>query len=159
MALSNAEKQRRYRERQRLKKEARSARPSEDDLKPFLKTPFSEFLKERSSNTMFHENLHWVGVEVEGDLESDHPSFEMAAEWPEWAGVDPNSLNVATGMVGVFIDAAKELSTLINTYKLQEIDRAMSTASPADKVRLGYLRKQLTKRTSHFFPVIEAKED
>lgn len=159
MSLSNAEKQRRYRERQRQKREAEKLRPSEDDLIPFLGSSFAKYLSEHSSNTMFYENLHWVGVEILGDLEKDHPEFEMAAEWPEWAGVDPNSLNVASAMVGMFVDAAKELATLINGYKLQEIDRAMANASPADKVRLGYLRKQLSKRTSHFFPVIEAKED
>lgn len=158
MALSNAEKQRRYRERQRQEKKAKAIRPTEDDLKPFLKTPFHQFLKERSPNIMLYENLHWVGVEVTGNLKSNHPQFERAADWPEWAGVDPDSLNVASAMVGIFLDAAKELATLLNEYKLKEIDRAMETASPADKVRLKYLRKPLTRRTSYFLPVFESKE-
>ncbi len=71
----------------------------------------------------------------------------------------PTSLNVATGLVGAFIDAAKELSALINEFKLQEIDAAMKNASPADKVRLEYMRKPLTRKTSHFFPVIQVKTD
>jgi len=164
MAMSNAEKMRRRRERKKAEQQTPKARkealkPSEDELAPYLKSSFAEFLKERSSNILFYESLHWCGVEVEPDLESDHPDFEMASEWPEWSGVEPTSLNVATGLVGAFIDAAKELSILINEFKLQEIDEAMKTASPADKVRLEYMRKPLTRKTSHFFPVIQVKTE
>jgi hypothetical protein len=163
MALSNAEKQRRYRERMKEIQKGPEARkkaikPTEDELAPFLQSSFGEFVAARSSNILFNETLHWCGVELNVDLENDHPDFERAADWREWSGIEPTSLNVATGLVGAFIDAAKELSMLINEFKLQEIDEAMKTASPADKVRLEYMRKPLTKRTSHFFPVIEVKE-
>ncbi len=163
MPLSNAEKQRRYRERKKLEKQKpeqrkEAIRPSEDELAPYLRSSFGDFLKDRADQTLFYETLYWCGVQVDVNLENDRPNLDTKDDW-QAVGIEPSSLNIATGMVGAFIDAAQELSVLINEYKLQEIDQAMKTASQADRVRLEYMRKPLTKRTSHFFPVIEVKTD
>lgn len=103
---------------------------------------------------MLPENLHWVGIEIETDLMQDQPKLDRTAEWQE-LGLEVNSLTVATAMAEILIDSAKELSGLINAYKLEEIDRQMQNASPVKKGQLEALKKRLGKKTSHFFPVIE----
>lgn len=135
---------------------ARRAKPK-PVLDPIMATPFhsfATFLRGREANFSLPENLHWVGIEIETDLTQDEPKLDRAAEWQE-LGVEVNSLTVATAMTEIFIDAAKELSGLINAYKLEEIDRQMQNASPVKRGQLEALRKRLEKKTSHFFPVID----
>lgn len=156
MAKSSTERSREHRARKREAK--KTPLPAIDELAPYLQSSFGDFLKDHADQTLFYETLHWCGVRVDVNLESDQPKLGTAENWRA-VGIEPNSLNIATTLVDAFIEAAKELSVLINEYKLQEIDRAMETASPADQVRLEYMRKPLTKRTSHFFPVIEVKTD
>jgi len=164
MAKSPAEIQKAYRERQKaLKQTSRplpkpKPKPTPDAATSSPSRPFSAFLKERESNLMFPESLHWVGVELEADLMSDRPKIEMAPAWEE-IGRDLNSLTLASSMVEIFIDAAKELAGLINEYKFEEIDRQIAGASPIKAAELEQLKKRLSKRTSHFFPVFDAKGD
>lgn len=156
MAKTRAEIQREYRERKKALAKAERAKPA-PALDPNMTAPtrsFAAFLKEREGNLLFPENLHWVGVEVATDLTRETPHLERASGWQDM-GLDVNSLTIATGMVDVFIDAAKELAELINAYKIEEIDRQMSGATPAKGEQLEALRARLAKKTSHFFPVIE----
>ncbi|WP_421413525.1 hypothetical protein [Agrobacterium tumefaciens] len=156
MAKTQAEIQKAYRQRQKALPKPPKQKPS-----PVIDAPFSHpiqsfasFLKAREANFMLSENLHWVGIEIETDLTQDEPTLDRAAEWQE-LGLDVNSLTVATAMTEILIDAAKELSGLINTYKLEEIERQMPSASPVKKEQLEALKKRLTRKTSHFFPVID----
>src|SRR5262245_28668862 len=105
MALTPAAKQKRYRERLRQKRLEERSRPrptGPGEAALHLARPFGEFLEEHANNTMFYENLHWVGVEIEGDLERETHPLESAPHWEE-DGVELNSLNRATVMVSVFI--------------------------------------------------------
>lgn len=156
MAKTQAEIQRAYRERKKAQAKAERTKPA-PVLDPLMANPtrsFAAFLKDREANFMLPENLHWVGVEIETDLTSEQPRLERASDWQDM-GLEVNSLTIATGMVGVFIDAAKELAELINAYKLEEIGSQAATASPVKLEQLEALRKRLAKKTSHFLPVIE----
>ncbi|GAK71144.1 hypothetical protein RRU01S_15_00690 [Agrobacterium rubi TR3 = NBRC 13261] len=136
--------------------QAKRAKPA-PVLDPSMANPslsFATFLKDREANFTLPENLHWVGIELETDLTADVPKLERSEEWQEM-GLEVNSLTVATAMVEIMIDAAKELSTLINTYKLEEIDRLMENASLVKRAQLEALKTRLARKTSHFFPVID----
>ncbi|WP_412033159.1 hypothetical protein ACLIR7_07265 [Nitratireductor aquimarinus] len=149
MALSPAEKQRRFRERQREK-----AKASPDQTKAVTVRPFSEFIGNRT--LMLDENLDAFGIQISGNFLSEEiQTFDSEKQHDE----PMTALERATGLVGVFIDAAKELSELINEYKIEEIDQQMASAPAAKRIQLETLRKRLSKRTSHFFPVIEVKGD
>lgn len=146
MALTPAEKQHRYRERKERKLKAAP------DLSPVDPAGFAAFLGD--SNLLLYENLDFVGVHIDGSFEDEEHPIDRAAEW----GTDINSLTRATAMVDVFIDAAAELAEKINAYKLGEIDRQLAgDISERDRKRLETIRSRLTRKTSHFFPVIQVK--
>ncbi|MCZ7930839.1 hypothetical protein O9X90_00800 [Agrobacterium leguminum] len=156
MAKTSTERMRELRARQKAQAKAERLKPTPVP-NPLISRPsrsFATFLKEREANFMLPENLHWVGIEIETDLMQDQPKLDRTAEWQE-LGLEVNSLTVATAMAEILIDSAKELSGLINAYKLEEIDRQMQNASPVKKGQLEALKKRLGKKTSHFFPVIE----
>lgn len=158
MVKTAAEIQRAYRERKKARElaERRVPQPTADLATAKPSRPFSEFIKEREDNLMLYENLHWIGADLSPDLTSERPKLEREDDWQEM-GLEVNSLTLAIAMVGIFTDAAKELSILVNEYKLEEIDRQMADASPIKREQLERLRKRLGKRTSYFLPVIEEK--
>ncbi|MEW4399614.1 hypothetical protein AB1J06_13090 [Agrobacterium tumefaciens] len=156
MAKTSTERMRELRARQKAQAKAERLKPTPVP-NPLISKPsrsFAAFMKERESNFMLPENLRWIGIETEADLTKDPPTLDRAAEWQE-LGLEVNSLTVATAMAEIFIDAAKELSGLINAYKREEIERQMQNASPVKKEQLEALKKRLTRKTSHFFPVID----
>lgn len=156
MAKTPAEIQKAYRERQKAlpKKPKPKPLPIVDPLIATSPRSFAAFLQERESNIMFPENLHWAGIEVYADLTSEIPKLETSAAWEEM-GLEVNSLTVATAMVDVLTDAAKEIAGYINTYKLEEIEKQLATASPAKAKQLEALKTRLEKKTSQFLPVID----
>jgi hypothetical protein len=127
MALAPGEKQKRYRERQRAitEQRAREALKRAPVRSPYVHGSFAEFISGKS--LLLHENLDAVGVIVDGDLDTDQQAF--ASQYFRDEPID--ALQRATGLVGVFIDAATELSELINAFKLQEIERAIDNAIQA----------------------------
>lgn len=156
MAKTSTERMRELRARQKAEAKAERLKPT-PVLNPLISKPsrsFAVFMKEREANFMLPENLHWVGIEIEADLTQDQPKLDRAGDWQEM-GLEVDSLTVATAMAEILIDAAKELSGLINAYKLEEIERQMQNASPVKKEQLEALKKRLTRKTSHFFPVID----
>lgn len=152
MALTSAEKQRRYRERQKAKARAARAKPSPGPIA--FGQSFSEFLRERSTRLQFLEGLDWVGVDVRGNLEDDNNPVGRPDEWAD-EGIEVTTLNRAAAMVDTFIDAAKELSDLINEYKLADIERQLAKRpNAARRALLESMKQKLSRRTSHFFAAI-----
>lgn len=170
MALSPAEKQRRYRER---KKEALKAAP--DQTQSFLTTPFNEFI---ANDPVGWDNwdqvktcLEWAGINPDG-----MPSFN-ADDDPEHLGEDIDgpvrgSIGRAERMVGLFMDAASHLASAINAYKRHELDRAIAEIEASDLsdpetrkhalkeiVRLNKLRDRLAKQVRWSFPEWKVKGD
>jgi len=156
MAKTRAEIQKEYRERKKAEAQAKRAKPT-PTVNPLISQTsrsFAAFLKERESHIMFPESLHWVGIEIGADLTSERPRLEMAKAWQEM-GLKVDSLTVATAMVEVLTEAAKEIAEYINAFKLEEIEHQLAIAAPAKAQHLEALKKRLAKKTSHFFAVID----
>src|SRR2546430_1779162 len=122
MVLTPAEKQKRYRERLKaVELEAKKAAPAAAD---YLKRPFSEFVGDRDFS--FDASLDAYGVHISG------PNFlrtEIQKYKSEYDRNEPvTALERAIGILGACLDAAGELSALINQYKLAEIARAIDEA-------------------------------
>lgn len=123
MVISEAERKRLYRQKQR---EIERATIKETKKIPeYLSRPFSEFFKEREFY-MFEENLDAFGIQITGaDILATEPQI-FYSEYTHEAPV--SSLQRAVGMVETLIDSAKELAELINAYKIQELEKAIPRA-------------------------------
>ncbi len=82
MAMSNAEKQRRYRERKKEKHDEAASRkealkPSEDELAPYLNSSFAEFLKARSSS----RSLRKLSIGVAPNLRPIWRATILTSKW------------------------------------------------------------------------------
>lgn len=168
MALTPTERQRRHRERL---KERRKAAPDLTDA--FQNRRFAEFVQsdpEATGNTIpfIAETLGSVGIYEETSLETDADPYHRE----EWGTPNRGALGRAERMVDALIDSAKALAELINRYKLQEIDAAITRlenkklnskearkAAFQESARLAEIRKRLTREVRHSFPSITVKEE
>lgn len=164
MALSPAEKQKAYRERQ--KKEQWF---SEDGSYAHLKTPFFEHLADDanwSSVTLAFEMLGIEPPSFDDDRGPEQFAFDHCfgsdEEKAESFAAYPRSIGRADAMVGILLDAAMELSSIINRYKRDELnarlneirerdlsdpierDRALKDAAEIEKM-LGILNKRVRR--------------
>lgn len=158
MAKTPAERTREFRERQRAAE--RAARLTPPSGANYSKRSFAEFLGDRP--LLLDENLDAFGVQIFGSLGDEVQVFPS-----EYIREEPlTSLERAIGLVGVFLDAAKELAHLINVYKLEEVENAINAAversanlprgdvealkaSFAEIDRLKAIRTELRKPTRH----------
>lgn len=170
MALSAAERKRLSRARQKAAENAALLHVPSEPV--YLKGTFSDFVSERPDLEMY-ENLDAFGAEISGDaLSTEIQEFETQKEW------EPplTSLQRAIGLVDVFIDAAKELSQLVNAYKLKEVERAIEEAeirsanlprgdveavkaSFAEIKKLEAIQSELQRPTRHTFQSIRSKSE
>lgn len=180
MALTPAEKQKRYRERR--KERAKSA----PDLTPIKQDAFAALFKtieewpaaKRLPDDLgeIAHQLSFLG-ETLASIGYALPDFskEYDPEWHEfggWGTPDRGALGKAERMVGAFIDSAQALAEIINTFKLREIEAAkaeiaardLSTPEAkrqaiADGVRLDKIERRLRKEYRRSFPAIDVKEE
>lgn len=167
MVKSPAERVREFRQRQ--KDAARSALLSPAPSSAYLKTPFSEFVGGRHFE--FDENLDAYGVRLMG-TSLDEEVQDFPSEFEREGKI--TALERARGLMGVFLDAAKELAETINAYKLAEIERAIDAAIEAsanlprgdverlkesfDEIeRLKAIRSELRRPTRHTLLGVDAK--
>ncbi|TIL94641.1 MAG: hypothetical protein E5Y73_11055 [Mesorhizobium sp.] len=170
MVLTPAEKQKRYRERQ---KAAELAAAKATPTKPgYLKRPFSEFVGDRHFS--FDASFDAYGVHISG------PNFlrtEIQTFKSEYHRDEPvTALERAVGILGACLDAADELSVLINQYKLEGVGKAIEEAlqasanlprgdvealkaSFAEIDRLKAIQTQLRAPTRFVFPSIQVKAE
>ncbi|KEQ08054.1 hypothetical protein [Pseudorhizobium pelagicum] len=166
MAKTSAERVKEYRERQR--QAARKALLEPVPEPGYVVTPFYAFMDGRHVD--FEENLDAYGVHISGtDLGEAVQKFDTEAPWEK----SFTSLERARGMMGVFLDAAKELAALINEYKLQEVGAAIDAAhevsaslprgdvealkkSFAEIERLRAIQSELRKPTRHTLLSVDA---
>lgn len=122
---TSAERMRKHRER--LREEERQAALG---LSPvamnYAKDPFSAFMKDRHLD--LYENLDAFGVFVDGTHFDEDPQQFRTQAAPD-KPID--ALQRATALVEIFIEAAGELATTINEFKLAEIERAIENAFAA----------------------------
>jgi hypothetical protein len=126
MALTPAEKQRRYRERK--EKEAQSRAHITNS---FLRRPFDEWLEDLWSSEIIldFDLLGIPNAPYEFPAKGDHDPF-WQEEWNE--GPNRGSIGAAERMVGVLADAATSLASRINQYKREEIDARIAEIEASD---------------------------
>lgn len=164
---SSTERSRETRERQKAR--ARAAITAVAAPGSYIKGSFGEFVGDKHLD--LYENLDAFGVFVAGSaLDENVQEFET-----QLARDEPlTPLQRAEGIVDAFIDGARELSELINEFKLQEIERAIDAAIEASAnlargdvaavkaafaeiERLKAIRSDLQKSTRHVMPTIRAR--
>lgn len=158
MALSPADKQRRYRER---KKEA--ARVAPDTASDLFRSPFSEFMTDGQWTAVTFA-MGLCGIEF-SPFEDETSGKEIAARFDGWGAKEGNynqfegAIGRAELMIPNLIDAAIALSRNVNEYKKQEIanrtneietsdlsDPTVRKRALDDIVRLKKILDQLDKR-------------
>lgn len=167
MAKSSAERTREYRDRMKAKQ--REAQREPIPAPAYVQTPFHAFMEGR--HLELEESLDAYGIHISGtNLGQEVQEFETEAPWEHTF----TSLERARAMMGVMLDAAKELAALINEYKLQEIEAAIDAAhevsadlprgdvdalkkSFAEIERLKAIRSELRKPTRHTLLSVDAK--
>jgi hypothetical protein len=112
MALSNAERQKRHRQRRREQKLT-----GEERLDIYVLKPFSEWFSDQDWQDVIHD-LDIVGVR---DIK-DFPASDDAGPFSDIDGYDHSSLRAAEQMVTTFLDAAVNMASKINSYKLEQIN-------------------------------------
>ena len=137
MALTNAEKVRNYRQRQKekLAELKKQAEPTDE----FLKTPFSDFMKDRWGNVT--EFLDWLGVDDIPDYEADGDTDPDV--WDH--EVDRGSIGRAERMVGHFLDGAVTLARYVNDYKVEQLQARMKELEASDLTDLADKKKALAE--------------
>ena len=162
MALTQAEIQKRYRER--LKAEKAKAPERTDEV---LRRPFFQFLAEHGK---------WLNDADPAltDVGITPPEFDDDVDefWERYGEIDRGSIGRAERMVGAFLDSAVALASDINRYKREEITRAITTIEQSDltdpaarkkalaeMVRLTKLRDRLNKQVRWTLPEWKVKGD
>lgn len=174
MALTNAEKVKRYRERQKERK--KQALKEADGFRSLPKEPFFErFQHEAGGYSDFHLHFDTAGIEAPDITDDRNPqSFTGEVEQIFIDGGNPEDSPYAKGggslaraeiMVGCLIGAAAELARIINAYKRDALDARIAEIEQsdlsdpaakkqafADMTRLKKMRDQLDKQVRWTFP-------
>lgn len=161
MALTPAQKQKAYRDRQRA-----NERAAEDCTYPYLRETFAEFLQHEANYSNVEICLGLAGIEAPLFVDDRGPDQFAFSECT--AGVD-NPFPGARGSIGraeviidQLIDAANELAAVVNTYKTCEIDKRLAelqdpnvsdrSTAIEEAVTLNKMKDQLSKRVRRSFP-------
>ncbi len=166
MAMSPADKQRAYRERQMLKK--KESLKQGDSASDTFQTPFFETVAELSSSSDFADAFEIAGIPTPLFNDDRGPEAfsldEGAADSGMFEGAT-KSLGRAEIMVGCLITAALDLARHINDYKRHEIKARMAEIEMSDlsepeakkaalkeAARLNKMLDQLDKQVRWTFP-------
>lgn len=141
MALSNAEKVRRYRERQKAKKQEdlkQPTPPSEVFRKPF----FEFFPVDEQTGSAYMQSLELAGVEplffeddsgpessTLDDLRDDFEDDGFSNPFGDHKG---SSLGKAEVLIGCLLDAAADLAEWVGDYKKAEIKARIAEIEDSD---------------------------
>lgn len=169
MALSPAEKQRHYRERQKTAKEA-ADRLAQEKIDTLFPATFHEFFNDHGDNTTFHLAFDAMGLDAPAFIDNADPkslSGEIEIDNAEY-GVNlgyTGSLGRAENMIEQLIDATVSLSGIVNDFKRDQItarlkeieqadlaDPAARKAAMGEVVRLNKLLERLSKPARWNFP-------
>ncbi|NOE24828.1 hypothetical protein [Ruegeria sp. HKCCD6157] len=166
MPLTPAEKQKAYRERKKARQKA-----AQEGTAPYLETPFSELWNESAGFTDFEQALQLAGIEppsFEDERNPEDVTLEAEAIGIDQYGVDAiygnrkGAIGRAEVIIGSLIDAAVELSSIVNRYKRTEIETRLAELENSDEtdvatameqaVKLNKLLDQLNKQVRRSFP-------
>lgn len=165
MALTPAEKQRAYRERQKNKKQEEFKKGG-DAAADLFRTPFSEWAQNGSYIDELFEYSSLAGFELPSfDDERDPEEFVIDRECHgdgDLFGDAKGALGRAEATIGILQDVAWHLATAVNSYKREEIEARLSeleSSTEADRatamkeaVRLHKMLDQLNKQVRRAFP-------
>ena len=170
MALSAAERKRRQVERERL---AMQRRP--DSTYEYLSKPFYSYLDEDPNWSSVTLSFDLMGIEAPAFLDDSGPeSFVIndALGDDEGTGFESfeRSIGRAEVMVDLLLDAAVELSGIINRFKTDELKRYLSEIEQSDlsdqaakalamkeAVHIAAIQKELEKNVRRTFPQWKVK--
>lgn len=141
MVLSNAEKVRRYRERQKAKKQEELKQPTERG--ELFKTPFFEFFPvDEQIGSQYSQSLELAGIQpllFEDDSGpevatlDDIPSGEIEERYANPFGDSKgSSLGKAEVLVSCLLEAASDLAGQINAYKKAQINKRIAEIEAFD---------------------------
>jgi hypothetical protein len=166
MALTPAEKQRRYRERKKAEQKLAG-----DMTRPFLKEPFFVAAAKDPNWAGVEANLDLAGFELPTFQDDSGPksftgTFDEDGTYDNYSG----SIGRAEIMLGGLLDTVTELAGIINRYKRKEIadriheietadlsDPEKRIQALADIVRLKKMLDQLDRQVRWGFPQWEVK--
>lgn len=165
MALSNAEKVRAYRERQKVKEKAELKQPDKSHW--YITGDFQTFLNQHPDSDEFKLPLDLMGLEAPEFIDGEpktatnlwfDPDNEDDAQYYE-------AMGRADVFVGLLIESTTALARFVNEFKLKEIDSRIKEIEAAeltdpkakkqalkDIVRLNKMRDQLTKQVRITLP-------
>jgi hypothetical protein len=167
MAMTPAEKQRAYRQRQKERAEAEMK--AGEDLQRVLRRPFSEWVLEDPNYPDFEMVLSLAGIPApEFDDERGPEEFalnDVTVSMDEPFGTATGAIGRAEVIVGCLIDAASTLAQVVNTYKREEIGRRIAelesenwatqeerAAAMREAVKLHEMMGRLEKQVRRNFP-------
>ncbi|TGN68564.1 hypothetical protein E4L95_01015 [Paracoccus liaowanqingii] len=141
MALSNAEKVRRYRERQKAKRQEQLKQPAPSN--DFFRVPFFEFFSENEQiSSQYSQSLELAGIDppiFDNDSGPEATTLDdLSDPQAEGGSINPfgfsagTSLGRAEVMIGCLLDAASDLAATVNDYKKAEIRARISELETAD---------------------------
>lgn len=140
MALSNAEKVRRYRERQKAKKLEELKQPT-PPTEIFNKPFFEFFTLDDQISSQYSQSLELAGIHPlsfeddtgpESSTLDDLGTVEDDDYLNPFGELEGNSLGRAEVLVGCLLDAASDLAAWINDYKKSEIKARIAELEMGD---------------------------
>lgn len=169
MVLTNAEKVRRFRERQK-EEEKQALRRSETTQHWYLKRGFSEYADHSGERIDYEMALDVAGIEADGFYdESDAKSATGNIEPETYNGIT-GAIGRAELTIGMLLEAATTLAGMVNDFKVQEVSarlaelEASDLSDPearkqalADIVRLTKYSDQLSKQVRWTLPQWKVK--
>jgi hypothetical protein len=123
-----------------LEKKAEREKLAGDPTDKIAERPFNEYLTASDWSEVL-TYLDWAGINPDAV-----PTFDTDDDPehnPETDGPYRGSIGRAERMVGLFLDAASQLASMINDYKKQEIGRAIAELEGADLTDPAVKRKAL----------------
>ena len=136
MALSPAEKSKRWRERQKAQRDAKE-RKAQLKMQADYREPFGEYAESHGDFSTFEADLNLLGYE-QPDFTDDRGPKEFAFEEAyrgmeeELFGGKVGSLGRAEYMIESLLGAAGALSMVVNDYKVKEIKARISEVEASD---------------------------
>ncbi len=169
MALTSAEKVRRFRERQK-QEEKQALRRSEDTKHWYLRRGFSEYADHSGERIDYEMALDVAGIEADAFYDEADPKSASGEIEPSTYENITGAIGRAELTIGMLMEAATTLAGMVNDFKLQEIStriaelEASDLADPearkkalTDIVRLTNYRNQLSKQVRWTLPQWKVK--
>ena len=125
MALTPAEKQKRYRQRQRQAEEA-----APDLSRDFVTAPLSDFKGEFDYE--FEQNFTHIGLDFPDGFFDERAIYDVEYAVGDATLSGQPLLTRMEALAGSFLDGAIELYATINEFKLKEIDARIAEIEAAD---------------------------